>query len=1132
MRIKRIISALSILFISGVTVLAQETIHTPLSGFEYGKQEAPGGDEWQSVRRLSLNKEQPRAYFFSFKDTESALRVLPAEDGNAYYRSLDGMWRFKWVGNPEERPEGFQNDEYRTQDWDEIAVPGNWNVQGIQKDGSLRYGTPIYCNQPYIFWHKVEPGDWKGGVMRTPPNDWVTYKDRNEVGSYKRTFEVPSDWKERRILVNFDGVNSFFYLWINGRYVGFSKNSRNTASFDITEYLHPCGENTISLEVYRSSDGSFLEAQDMWRLPGIYRSVYLTSVPQVHVRDMVVTPELSVDHSVGRLSIRTEVRNLSDKDASGYKVRYTLYSNTLYTQETTPAGVSVEKVLQPVRKGLSGTIETEMALQAPKLWSAEEPNLYTLVGDLVDENGETIQTFSSVAGFRVIEIRDTPAEEDEYGLAGKYFYLNGKTIKFKGVNRHEFDPETGNALSRERIMRELMLMKRANINHIRLSHYSNNPILYYLCDLYGLYLEDEANIESHAYYYGDASLSHVPEFRDAHVARVLEMASAHVNHPSILIWSLGNEAGPGDNFVHAYRALKDFDPSRPAQYERNNDIVDIGSNQYPSIEWTKKAATGTADIKYPFHISEYAHNMGNAGGNLSDYWEAIESSNFLMGGAIWDWIDQALYNYDKETGERYFAYGGEFGDKPNSGMFCMNGIMFADLTPKPVYHEVKHVYQDAGIKPLDLEKGLIEVFNKRYFKDLGDLDLWSTLLKDGEAIQSDRLEMPGVAPRSKTTVQLPYSAKEFTGNPAEYVVRIELRLNADKPWAKAGYVQMSDEVILKEGDQKQRIEKAVAGDGELEMKRQGNRTFLLGKGFEISFDDEKGTIDSYRFGPKILISPGCGPVVDAFRAPTDNDNWAYEEWVENGLHHLIHKTQKREAIKNEDGTYSVRYTVISQAKYHSQITGGVSGRYTITEDTEKPMGDQDFRLISEIEWQVYPSGAVKLKARIRSNNDSASLARLGFSLKLSKEFDRLKYYGRGPHNNYNDRKSGAFLGRYASTVAAQFVRFPKPQSMGNREEIRTASLTNATGEGLLFMPDESMSFSALPWSALSMTGAPHPHLLPESDGTYLHLDLGVTGLGGNSCGQGPPLERDRITALPRYFSCTIIPVSPASKCAE
>ena len=651
-------------------------VQPSLEGFNYASVTAPVGSEWQSPENLALNKEQPRAYFFSFQDVESARKVLP--ENSTYWQTLNGDWKFNWAPDPDSRPKDFYLPEYNDSAWDNIKVPSSWNIYGIQKDGSLKYGVPIYVNQPVIFKHSVKVDDWRGGVMRTPPANWTTFKHRNEVGSFRRDFEIPQNWDGREVFISFDGVDSFFYLWINGQYVGFSKNSRNTANFNITKYLHK-GKNIVAAEVYRSSDGSFLEAQDMFRLPGIFRTVAIYSTPRVHVRDLNVIPDLDETYTNGSLTISADIRNLSNKKAKGYKLVYSLYANKLYADDnkvvantTATATIPLVGVNQLLDAG-----KVVMNVQNPNKWSAEYPYRYTLVAELKDAKNKTVETVSTIVGFREVEIKDTPASEDEFGLAGRYYYVNGKTVKLKGVNRHETNPGVGHAITRKMMEDEVMLMKRANINHVRNSHYPDDPYWYFLCNKYGIYLEDEANIESHQYYYGEASLSHPVEWKKAHVARVMEMVHSNINNPSIVIWSLGNEAGPGKNFVAAYDALKKVDLSRPVQYERNNDIVDMGSNQYPSIGWMRGAVKGTYDIKYPFHVSEYAHSMGNACGNLIDYWEAIESTNFFCGGAIWDWVDQSMYNYDKQTGERYLAYGGDFGDTPNDGQFVMNGLSLA-----------------------------------------------------------------------------------------------------------------------------------------------------------------------------------------------------------------------------------------------------------------------------------------------------------------------------------------------------------------------------------------------------------------------------------------------------------------------
>ncbi len=711
----------------------------PLGGYYYGDTTAPSGWEWQSPDSLAYNKQQPHAWFFSFGSVDEARKVLP--ENSSLWRTLDGEWLFHWSKNPEERVKDFYRTDFDASAWNKVTVPMNWNIVGIQKDGTFKYGEPLYSNQRVIFQHKVAEGDWKGGVMRTPPHDWMTYKNRNEVGAYRRTFSVPADWKDKNVYINFDGVDSFFYLYVNGRYVGFSKNSRNLAQFDITPYLNKKGENVVAVEVYRHSDGSFLESQDMFRLPGIFRSVSLTAKPQIQVRDLKAIPDYDASYTDASLCISADVRNLTNKAAKGYTIDYTLYANKLYSDENTLVpGVSATATVGDLeKKGEQTATVTLKAGDKVKPWSAEAPYRYTLVGELKDKKGKVVETFSTAVGFRKIEIKQTAAKDDEFGLAGRYYYLNGKTIKMKGVNRHETSPATGHYIPREQMLEEVFIMKRGNINHVRNCHYPDAPYWYYLCDKYGIYLEDEANIESHQYYYGKASLSHVPEFKNATVARNMEMVHATVNHPSVVIWSLGNEAGPGVNFVEAYKAIKTYDTSRPVQYERNNNIVDMGSNQYPSIGWMQAAVTGKYDIKYPFHVSEYAHSMGNAVGNLIDYWNAIESTNFFIGGAIWDWVDQAMYGYDSKTGDRFWGYGGDFGydNKPNDGMFCMNGILRPDFSPKAQYFEVKKVYQNVGVKAIDLKKGLIEIFNKNYFEPLRYQIVWS-LWKDGQCVLADQ----------------------------------------------------------------------------------------------------------------------------------------------------------------------------------------------------------------------------------------------------------------------------------------------------------------------------------------------------------------------------------------------------------
>ena len=1113
---KKFLSFLSAMFLA-VAVYAQG-----LAGFAYGDVAAPAGNEWESPQQLSLNKEQPKAWFFNFASIESARKVLP--DASEYYQSLDGTWRFNWVPNPSERPVDFYKTDFDDTKWDNVEVPMNWNVYGIQKDGSQKYGTPIYVNQPVIFKHQVAVGDWKKGVMREPAPHHTTYKHRNEVGSYRRTFTIPEEWKGREIFINFDGVDSFFYLWINGQYVGFSKNSRNLAAFNITKYLAKKGENVVAVEVYRNSDASFLEAQDMFRLPGIFRTVSLTATAPVQLRDIRVRTDLDANYNDGTANIEVDVRNLSKKEIKNYTVEATLYANKLFSDENEiVAGSTTSAAVAATVAGATNTSKLAIAVKAPNKWSGEAPYRYTLVVQLKNKKGKVVETASTYFGFREVEIKDTPAEKDEFGLAGRYFYVNGQPVKLKGVNRHASNLERGHAITREQMYNEVMLMLRGNINHVRCSHYPDAPFWYYLCDKYGIYLEDEANIESHEYYYDKESLSHVPEFEAAHIARVMEMAHATINSPSIVIWSLGNEAGPGVNFEKAYAELHKFDASRPVQYERNNNIVDMGSNQYPAIAWVRGAVKGKYNIKYPFHISEYAHSMGNAGGNLKDYWEAMESTNFFCGGAIWDWADQAFYNYDKK-GNKYMGYGGDFGDRPNDHLFCMNGVMLPDHTPKPEYYEVKKVYQNVGVKFADDAKTKIEIFNKRYFCDLSDLAVKVSLWEDGKEVSSNIIPEVKVAPRKNAVVDLAIDYARDAKK--EYFVKVEFLQKENMPWAKKNYVQMAEQLLLQSPAAKPAIATVANVGGDLAMESNDKQiTTIKGadNAFTVAFDDKKGVLYNVVYGDKEILPAGNTMKVSAFRAPVDNDNWARGAWYSNGLYNLVDSVLSKNSQILPDGTIVIQYIVHTQAPFGGKIVRNEDNTMTIV-DNKAPLGENGFYFTSNRIWTIYKDGSVELKSSIVGSNSALNLARLGYEIQLPGELKYYHYYGAGPHNNYNDRKAGAFIEQYDSKVADQFVHFPKPQDMANREDVRWCALTDWAGNGVIFAATEGMSTSALAWNSVELAEAGHPYQLPKSNSTYLNLDRMVTGLGGNSCGQGGPLEPDCVKAGDNMMGFIMRPV--------
>lgn len=1064
---------------------------------------APTGHEWEQEQNLSLNKEPARATFASFGDEKSALKILP--EHSRYWRSLDGPWKFHWVKQPEERPQDFFQPEFDVSGWKEIAVPSSWQCQG--------YDVPVYSNQRYLF-----KRDWPH-VMGEPPTNYTAFLNRNPVGSYRRDFEVPKDWTGREVFINFDGVDSFFYLWINGHYVGFSKDSRSPAAFNITRFLKP-GKNIVAAEVYRFSDGSYLECQDMWRLSGISRSVSLQARPKTFVRDFFAVPDLDAAYQNGILQITG--------DLSGPEARTSRIIAALL--DASGEGVFFQ-IIKPEGTNFAATL----AVKNPRRWTAETPELYTLVLELQDAKGKMREFVSAQVGFRKVEIKN------------QVFLVNGQPVKLKGVNRHENFPDTGHALSHAQMELDLLRLKQANVNHVRTSHYPNDPYWYYLCNKYGIYLLDEANIESHGYYYGKDSLSHPKEWEAAHMARVMAMIERDKNHPCVVIWSLGNEAGPGKNFVAAEKALKARDTSRPTQYERNNDIVDMGSNQYPDVGWVWHAARGGRGIKYPFYISEYAHIMNNALGNLADYWEAIESSDRILGAAIWEWCDQGLYQTNA-SGERFVAYGGDFGDAPNDGQFIVKGVVFADRTPKPCYFEVKHVYQNITVTPRDATQGEVEIFNKYFFKDLAEFQVVWELTEDGKVIQSGKLPTPQVGPRQKAVVKVPFKQPAFKPG-AEYFLRLGFRLKQKCDWAPQGYELAADQIAIPNPTPAKPM--LVEGRADMRVRETPDSVTVSGDGFQVTFDPQTGALTQLIYGGKPMLVESRATKVesdsartprpstfdsrlpvalDVFRCPLNNDVWTMNKWFEQGLRQLTnHATEFR--VEKSGANIRLIASVISQGVQPERVVdfGGNHTRLEPLRGADEPT----IQFRSQVEWLIYPDGSIALQTAIMPGNPIIPLPRVGLRMELPERFNHVTYFGRGPEENYPDRKSGSFLGQYSRTVREMFEPYARPNDMANREEVRWLALTDAQGDGVIFAALENpLSAAALPYSATELLQANHPPELPVTHRTVLNLSAATLGMGGASCGPGP-MERD----IPRsnrayHLGLLLRPVSRTKSLAE
>lgn len=1000
---------------------------------EYGNDK----NDWGNPRMIALNKELPHCTLMPYADINSAKKGT--REASKFYKSLNGRWKFNWVSKPAERPAGFKKADYDVSSWKEIVVPGNWQIYG--------YGTPIYLNVPYPF-------------KKNPPYIQHQY---NPVGSYRTEFEIPKNWKGRQVFIHFDGVESAFYLWINGKKVGYSQGSRTPAEFNITGYLRE-GRNVLAVEVFCWSDGSYLECQDFWRLSGIYRDVYLFSTPGVHIRDFNVTCDLDDEYCDAVLSVTARVRNYSETACKNPRVEVALLD-----AKNSPIGSDIlMKGSTPyISPGGESIIKMKADVANPLKWSTEKPNLYTLLLTLKDAGEEIIEIERCHFGFRKVEIK-----------SGQLL-INGAPILIKGVNRHEHDPDTGHSISLESMVKDIQLMKRFNINTVRTSHYPNDPKWYDLCDKYGLYLIDEANIESHGIgYKPEKTLANKPEWKKAHMDRIVRMVERDKNHPSVIIWSMGNEAGDGTTFEAASEWIHQRDPSRPVHYERagRRPHTDIVCPMYSRIESIVKYAQTEQDR--PLIMCEYAHAMGNAVGNLKEYWDAIEQYKHLQGGSIWDWVDQG---FRKKTadGKEYWAYGGDFGDEPNDGNFCINGLVFPDRRISPKLWEVKKVYQPIGIEAKDTTSGKIKIHNKHFFTNLKEFDVKWILSEDGRVIQKGRLKPLDIAPQDSLLVRVPVR-RPILSQGAEYWLRVSFRQREDTSWAKRGH-EVAWEQFKATYDVPDKPSMNVRKMAELTLSESDSFVTIKGRDFNVIFSRIAGGITSLVYGDKAVIKNAQddikGPVLNAFRAPTDNNRYLAKSWYRAGLNKLQRKVKdfKIEKISRKVIRISV-HTICLGTK-----ESGFEHRSTYT---------------------VLGNGCISVGNDIKLFGNLPVLPKLGVQMTVSGDFNSFFWYGRGHHENYPDRKTSAAVGIYSSPVARQYVPYVRPQETGNKEDVRWAALTDDSGEGLLVVAEDILAITALQYTAGDLDKADHIHELTPRQDIILHLDSWQYGLGNGSCGPG------------------------------
>ncbi len=788
----------------------------------YTQVEFPSND-LENPHMVGQNKVKPHTFFVPFANPEAALSLSNEE--SPYYLSLNGTWKFNWVRNPADRPVDFYKPEFDVSKWDDIPVPSNWELEG--------YGVPIYVNQPYEFTRHPNPPH--------VPHDY------NPVGSYRKTFTIPGDWDGREVFIHFGAVKSAFYIWVNGKKAGYSQGSKTPAEWDITKYLKK-GENYVALQVFRWSDGTYLECQDFWRISGIERDVFLYSTPKTYIRDFFAHTALTNNYTDGDFKLDIEL-----KDVQQSAVKY-----SVIVELSDYSGNTVYKDTKPVifSKSGTGSIKFENVINNVKSWTAETPNLYTLLISIQPEKGEIIETVRHKIGFRTSEIKDGQ------------LLINGVAVLFKGVDRHEHDPVTGHVVSKELMLKDITLMKQNNINTVRTSHYPNDPYWYELCDKYGIYVIDEANIESHGMGYGKRSLAKNPEWGDAHLDRIERMIERDKNHPSVVIWSMGNEAGDGVNFTKCRKWIHQRDASRPVHYERAGfgPNTDIYCPMYPSVGYLKRYASKPQEK--PLIMCEYSHAMGNSNGNFKDYWDVIEQYDQLQGGSIWDWVDQGLLKKDK-NGAEFYAYGGDFGPDtvPSDGNFCLNGIVSPDRTPHPAMTEIKKSYQYIRTNLLDPSSGRIQIVNLYDFISLTDVDLYWKLLADTTVLFSGNISSPGVKPHDTLNFKFPFYPNLRVKEGVNYYLNISYKTNKETELIPEGFEVASEQFQL---PSVRKTEHFLTDNFQtLKIAENEATVDIIARTFRVTFDRQLGKISSFKYYDSELLQ--TGPKTNFWRAPTDND---------------------------------------------------------------------------------------------------------------------------------------------------------------------------------------------------------------------------------------------------------------------
>lgn len=1008
--------------------------------------------DWENPAKFAEGRLPHRATLYPYSSATEALKGDFAQ--SPWFESLNGKWKFHYAAKPADRPADFYRTDYDVSQWEEITVPGNWETQG--------FGYPIYVNTRYIF----------------PANPPYTMHHDNPVGSYRRSFNIPSSWSGRKVFLHFGGATSGMYVWINGKHVGYVQGAKNPAEFDITPYIHE-GSNEVACEVYRWTDGSYLEDQDFWRLSGLERDVFLYSTADTRIADIFARAGLDKGYRNGELTTDITLQNY-ESTAQNAKLDAVLYD---------AAGKKIWSGSKSVTMKPSAL--TEVAFESPALknirkWSAETPDLYTLVVSLTSPQGKNIESTSVKVGFRKVEIRDGQ------------LMVNGKPIEVHGVNLHEHHELTGHAVDRETMLKDIRVMKQNNINAIRTSHYPQSPMMYDLCDEYGLYVVDEANVEIHGMgvvHNRPDTTNHPayhPDWNGAIMDREMALVERDKNHPSVIVWSLGNEAGNGENFKDAYRWIKGRDNTRPVQFEQADETwnTDIVCPMYPSIDYMKEYAS-RKNADRPFIMCEYAHAMGNSTGNFQEYFDIIRSSPQMQGGFIWDWVDQGFLRTD-ENGHKYWAYGGDFGAQhyDNDDNFCINGLVNPDRTPHPGLYEVKKVYQDIRFSG-DPRKGKVIVENHFNQRDLSNYDLNWRLLRNGEVIRSGKLEGVNPAPNTNTEAKLPAFGVDLNdGN--EYYFQIFANVKNGDEIIPSGHEQAREEFELSAP----RNYTPTASNVKPTVTELADGWRVTAGDVVIVFKKD-GWLKSYKADGRDLISKGIQP--SFWRAATDND-WGDGSYRKsNAWRFAFENSTVKSANLTEDGN-----------------------EIKVTSLRNMPDVNCDLRTT----YTVYGNGTLGVTEELITRADSyiPELMRFGTSIRIPKKYDNFRWYGRGPWENYSDRRHSSFVGIHEGKVADQYFHYIRPQESGNKTEVRWAELTDNEGFGIRVEGEGLLNVSALDVTPGMLDPGMEKHnmhqnsIWPDRWSVYLNVDLGQRGLGGDNSWGATPHQPYRM--FPKDFKYT------------